>query len=270
MVTHPTREEFDTILERFLGQRLVGRPKQAPFFQTEVQNYKLGSRLQGLDGLVWHYCRNGPNALDADSVPERGMVSLIDKELYSPGDGASVGNGLEVQAVAGSYQVTILDANPLHIADYWANGKAEFWGTYPALAQHRVIKSSTPSDGTRVVLTLYYPLTVTLAAASGLEITRSQYALVESSTTATTPTLKSVVCVPLQLIPANYYFWGQTWGLCSIARTGDIGLVASQRMVSFHSNGTIHDYVDGEQPAGYIALDTVGGQETVIMLQLDP
>ncbi|GAI45191.1 unnamed protein product, partial [marine sediment metagenome] len=59
MVSHPTREEFDTILERFLGQRLVGRPKQAPFFQSEVQNYKIGSRLQGLGGLVWHYCQCG-------------------------------------------------------------------------------------------------------------------------------------------------------------------------------------------------------------------
>jgi len=264
MTMHPTHVEFDTILEDVLGQRLPGRPKQDPFVQSAVKNYKIGSRLRTPDGLTWHYCQNGPNNIVAPYW-DRGMCSLVDKQTFD------TPTGLVSAAPAGSYQVIIPDTDTDHGVDYWANGKAEFWGTYPACAQHRVIKSSTPSDGVSVTLTLYYPLTVTLAADTGVEIVRSVYAAVDQPTLAADPTMKSIVCVPHMLLTAEYYFWGLTWGLCTIAVTGDLGLVGGQRQIMFNpADGTIMVYADGAQPAGYLALDTAGGAETVIMLQLDP
>jgi len=265
-----TREDWENIGISVLGDRYRGMPSQAPYTESISRNYKIGSRLKGPDGLTWHYCRAGAIGVQGTDW-DRGMCSVVDKELYSPGDPASLGNGLEVQAVVGSDRVTILDPNVLHVADWWANGRCELWGTWPQLQQHRRIKSSSPSDGTRVVLTLYYPLTATLAAATGLEIFRSPYAEVDDPGGVVAPNMKSIVCVPHMVVTPYYYFWGLTWGLCTVAVTGDLGLVGDQRQICWSSaNGEITLYGDGLQPAGYLALDTAGGAETAIMLQLDP
>lgn len=259
-----SRAELEQIGNEILGQRLPGRPKQDPFVQSVTQNYKIGSRLRTPGGLTWHYCQNGPNNIVAPYW-DRGMCSLVDKETFD------TPTGLVSTAPAGSYTVVIPDTNTDHGADYWANGKAEFWGTYPACAQHRKIKSSTPSDGSSVTLTLYHPLTVTLAADTGVEICRSVYASVDQPTLAASPLFKSIACVPHMLLTANYYFWGLTWGECTIAVTSDLGLVGGQRLITFNpADGTIRPYVAGEQIAGYLVPDTAGGAETIIMLQLDP
>lgn len=256
-----SREDWDALGINVVGDRYRGMPRQEPYTQSQYANYKVGSRLQGPGGLVWHYSRAGAVGV-VSPFWDRGCCSSVDPETLAV-----------VGAVAvGSTQVVVNDGNAAHLADYWANGKVELWATVaPATTQHRMIKSSTASDGTNVTLTLYQPLTNAFVNGDGLEICRSPYAVVDEAAGVAASTKMSIVCVPHMIVTANYYFWGLTWGMCTVAVTADLGLVASQRQISFnHNDGTIQTWVPGQQIAGFLIPDTTGGAETIIMLQLDP
>lgn len=275
MTVHPTHTEFDAMLEEVLGQRLPGRPKQEPFVQSEVQNYQLGSRLR-YGKATWHYCQAGPVG---HSHVGRGTGSLVVPTTIAAG----VATGIYRAEVAGSYEVVIRDAT--HGENYWANGKIEIWtslGSDPATEpQHRVIKSSTASNGTTVTLTLYYPLTSVVAVGTGGEICRSVYAQVDDMTAHAHLGFMTVVGIPLMVVTAEYFHWVQTWGICTINAGGEANMGETDRIreVFWHRDGTMIAasdafYVDGCQRAGYLIPDThpggVGESQTVVMLQMDP
>lgn len=263
-----SRAELEQIATQILGERLDGRPKQDPYVQSEIQNYKIGSRLRTPDGITRHYCKAG--AVGVPSSLERGAVSNVVPQTCGPGETYV---GVIGAHLAGAYQVVIGDTVEAHGVDYWANGKVEIWTTIP---QHRTIKSSTASNGTSVTLTLYYPLAYGITALTGLEICRSIYADVDGIGAADAQR-KSCACIPMMIVSANYYFWGQTWGICTVgARHEGMGLAADSRQVYF--NGINHafqteeeaGYVAGMQCVGYLLPDSSGGWQTAIMLQLDP
>lgn len=273
-MVHPTKIEFDAMLEEVLGQRLPGRPKQEPFVQSVTQNYQLGSRLR-FGQATWHYCQAGPVG---QTNLGRAVGSLVEPATID----AAVATGVVVAAAAGSREVVIRDTT--HGENYYANGKIELWtsfGSDPASpVQHRVIKSSTASNGTTVTLTLYYPLTSAVAIGTGGEICRSPYAQVDEMSGHADQNFVSFVGLPLMVITAEYFFWAQTWGICTVnAYLQDIGETARSREVYFHEDGTIRTeemavWVNGRQHAGYLIPNTAPGGdgegETVIMLQLDP
>jgi len=272
---HPTHVEFDAILEEILGQRLPGRPKQEPFVQSAVQNYQLGSRLR-YGKATWHYCQAGPVGQD---VLGRGMGSLVVPTTITAG----VATGIYSAAAVGSYEVVIRDA--IHGANYWANGKIEIWtslGSDPATpVQHRVIKSSTASNGTTVTLTLYYPLTSVVAVGTGGEICRSVYAQVDSMTAHAHQGFLTVAGIPLMVVTLEYFFWAQTWGICTVNAGSEANMGETDRVreVYWHRDGTMiaandAQYAEGCQRAGYLIPNThpggVGESQTVVMLQMDP
>jgi hypothetical protein len=264
---HYTRAEWSQIAEQILGERLPGRPAQRPFAESAIQNYKVGARLQLPDGIHWHYCQCGDGGV-AIPMWDRGMASLVVPQAL-----AVVG-----ATPAGSLTVIINDANVAHGRDYWANGKVEIWATPgDGVFQHRTIKSSTPSNGVSVTLTLYERLTNALANGDGLEICRCVYAEVDQTNAVADPTQKSIACVPLMPVTPGYWFWGQTWGPCTLAATiGTMGNLAGSRQVYFnHHDGTVlteeeAGFVAGAQPAGYLLPDSAAGAQTIIFLQLDP
>lgn len=263
---HMTRSEMDQVYNSILGERLPNVAAQLPYTESVTPHYKIGSRLWTPYG-IWHYCKCGANAV-VNPYWDRGMVSVVVPETR-----AVIG-----ATAVGAVTVVIDDADATHGADYWANGKAEFWASVaPATFQHRKIKSSTASNGTSVTLTLYRPLTNALANGDGLEICRSQYAEVDETVAVASSTKMSIACVPHMLVTAQYYFWGLTWGMCTLAATiGTMGNTASSRQVYFnHNDGTIlteeeAGFVAGAQPAGYLLPDSNGGAQTIFMLQLDP
>ena len=275
---HPTHVEFDTILEHMLGQRLPGRPKQEPYVQSVTQNYKLGSRLQGEDGLIRHYCRCGANGVAA-AYRDRGMASLVTPS------GAFTVVGAHV---AGSRTLVISDAGIAadRPAGYYANGKVEIWVDIPSLYHmHRMIKDSTVGNGTSITLTLYHPLIFDVPNGTGMEICRSIYAEVDQTDAIATPARKSIACVPVLITPitALYYFWGQTWGMCTLAvgaPGGVMGNVDNDRDVYFQTNeGSMLTTLNApgialgtssEQRAGFLLPNSAGGGQSIIMLQLDP
>jgi len=273
---HPTHVEFDTILNHFLGERIAGRPKQEPYIESLLQNYKIGSRLQTEDGLVWHYGQAGATGITA-AYRRRGAASTI--------DGRSVTNFKTLgNTPIGSYTIVLTTAN-LYAVDYWAGGLASIFPTGVAgdysNDNPRMIKSSTAGDGTSITLTLYQPLTYAaiIPTVQDVYCCRSPYASVDEAVSVPTGDC-SIVGFSWMPVTAYYYFWAQTWGLCQPVGTGgDMGIAAGSREIVFnYGDGTIRSAVAGgaygtHQRAGYLVPRTIlagGGDEAFIMLQLDP
>lgn len=265
-MVHPTRIEFDDLLEDILGQRLPGRPKQKPFTQSEVQNYQIGSRLR-FGQATWHYCQAGPVG---QSNLSRGMGSLVTPETL-----AVVGS-----PVVGSYEVVINDATATHLANYWANGKIEIWWPSGVEPQHRIIKSSTASVGGVVTLTLYHPLTTTVPTGTGVEVCQSLYAQADAMSGHADAGLVTIVGAQSMLVTAEYFFWTQTWGIATVeVYLQDVGELAGSRTVYWYVDGTLQTeemapFVAGRQKAGVLIPDTAPGGantgQTVVFLQMDP
>jgi len=225
--------------------------------------------------LTWHYCQCGANGIVA-AYRDRGAASLVTPS----GAFAVVGAHL-----AGSRTLVINDAGLAadRPAGYYANGKVEIWNAIAAEHMHRIIKDSTVGNGVSITLTFYYPLTYAVPNATGLEICRSIYAEVDQTDAIAAPLRKSVACIPMMgPVTPLYYFWGQTWGMVTIAAGahGSLGEVDNDRDVYFQtSDGTIQTTqrfagiaggTSSEQRAGFLLPNSAGGSQTIIMLQLDP
>ena len=270
-----SRDDIELIGNHFLGDLLAGRSRQQPYTESLTQNYKIGSRLQGLDGLVWHYCQCGANGIVA-AYRDRGMASLV----VPSGAFTTIG----AQGI-GSRTLVINDTGSAanRPAGYYANGKIEIWNAVAAEHMHRIIADSTVGNGTSITLTLYYPLAYAVPALTGGEICRSIYAEVDQTSAIADPERKSVACVPMMgPITASYFFWGQTWGMCTIAAGahGSLGEVDNDRDVYFQpTDSTIQTTqrfagiaggTSSPQRAGFLLPNSAGGSQTIIMLQLDP
>lgn len=272
---HISRAELEQVYNSILGERLPGAGLQEPYTESITQRYKIGSRLQTPDSLVWHYCRCGANGVAA-AYRDRGMASLV----IPSGAFTSIG-----AQVAGSRTLVINDTGAAadRPAGYYANGKIEIWNAVAAEHMHRIIKDSSIGNGTSITLTLYFPLTYAVPAATGGEICRSIYAEVDQTDASADPLRRSVACVPVMgPITALYYFWGQTWGMCTVAAGahGSLGEVDNDRDVYFQASDStiqttrrfagIGGSTSSPQRAGYLLPNSSGGSQTIIMLQLDP
>ena len=271
---HVTRSELDQVYDQILGQKLGGQT-QEPYTESITQLYKIGSRLRTPDGLTWHYCRCGANGIAA-AYRDRGAASLV----IPSGAFTTIG----AQA-AGSRTLVINDtavaAN--RPQGYYANGKVEIWNAVAAEHMHRIISDSSVGNGTSITLTLYYPLAYNVPAGTGMEICRSIYAEVDQKDAVAAALRTSVACVPaMGPVTANYYFWGLTWGMMTLAAGahGSLGEVDNDRDVYFQTaDGAIQTTqrfagiggsTSSEQRAGFLLPNSSGGSQTIIMLQLDP
>lgn len=259
-MVHPTKLEFNTIIEHFIGQRLPGRPRQYPYTESSAQNYKVGSRMQLPDGTVWHYSQ--VTIEHGEEHKHRGLVSDVTSETLAVSGTHAIGVSV----------ITITDTNEDHGANYWRGGKVELWS---AISQHRIIVGSTASNGTTCTITLNRPLTSAAADAIGLEICRSPYASIIPSF----PNHHmSCYGIPMMGVTVDHFIWLQTWGLCTVASAEaehPLGAAVDSRELYFYFNGAFlvaeaNAYTAGMQCVGFVLPDTVGGEETLAFLRLDP
>jgi hypothetical protein len=265
-----TRNEFNAVIARTVGDRLPGRPEQDPYIQSLTQNYKIGARKQTEDGLVWHYGRAHATYGVTATYRRRGVASVVHAINY-----LTVGT-----QVIGSKTIVIDDA--VHGLNYWENGEASIQG---ATASHnpRMIKSSTATNGTSVTLTLYYPIDVNVAAGVGVYCCPSMYAEICEAVNSALPGLgtgeHSIAGFTWIPVTAAYYVWVQTWGLAqSVECYSAQGIVAGDREIYFNwADGTTMSGKEtlfaATQRAGFLVPGTIlapGGDEAYLMLQLDP
>lgn len=279
---NPT-EKLDGIITDFMlmgGHMLNGGKQQLIHETSTIQNYDIGTRLV-MDDRTFRYCKAGGNLKSGygarcQDYPREGNMAAV--ALY-----------------AGGFEVTIpmndngVDYAAEQLADYWKDGyiwimTADARGFGPMYR----IKSNLAATGTiptrYCTATLYEALAYDVAASAWITAHPNMYNNIKSAAYQKS----SVVCVPLVYVASGYYFWGQTWGPCTMQQTHAAGgLENDDRMFFFHENNN-GEIVTGSQVAdiklsqfaGFLLTHTTAwvnvgdgaeaGGDCFLMLQLSP
>ena len=283
---NPITGEDGIVVDRIQssGHMLAGGFPQGIYEQSATQNYDIGTRLI-VDDRVFRYCKAGSDL-------KSGFGARCQ-------DYPREGNMAAVAILAGTYEVTIpmndngADYVAEQLADYWKDGyiwimTADASGFGPMYR----IKSNLAASGTiptqYCTATLYEPLAYDVAASAWITAHPNIYNNVQNANLRKS----SVVCVPPIWVDSGYYFWGQTWGPCTVQQTGAAGgLENDDRNFFFTPNnngeiltGTQCDWSGAanvkHQLAGYLLTHTTAwtnvgdgaeaGGDCFLMLQLTP
>ena len=261
----PTRKKDGMIVDQILsgGHMLINRKVQNIHEESLVQNYDLGTRLV-VDDRVFRYSKAGT-----------ALVAMMGGHC---GNLPTEVNSHAVASVAGSNEVTILDANA-RVVDYYAGGYIWTMNLTSGVFEMYRIKSSAVSAGTSILLTLEEALAVELPATTWLTAWPNIY----GNILGTASGFMSQVVVALRPVQNGYYFWGQTWGPCfGTVVSSTPGRLSTDREIFFNIDGALHASVDVApestnpipQRAGFLITNTspggAGYGDQLYMLQISP
>jgi hypothetical protein len=241
-------------------------PLQTVYETSATQLYDLGTLLEYADGRKFRYAKN--SSAGALSVGYMTQTKVIETKWD---DVAQTG----YTQVAGATDISVLittastsTANSfrggiLHIQDTASN-------VTPFAESYKIIASQLDATDTRLHLKLDRPLTAAMAATAEITVTENTYFdVVVHPTTAT----GIATGVPQVTVPASYYFWSQTGGLCCVvtdtSETIVIGGIVGQAASSAVA-GACGLWVTIKEPWGSVrALIGTGDEVALIKLMLD-
>lgn len=191
-----------------LGGSVV--PAQGIFEQSSTPKHPLGTRLQ-IGERVYYYCY-ATGALSPGKV----MASVAKKFTDALADTAHA-IGTRKVTITASAAIAAGELDEGYITIKSGTGAGEFY----KIKRTPVIASSAAG-----VIELYDGLNTAWATAdTKLDLTTSTFKVL----TAVTAAVSMPVCVPNVAISTLNYFWGQTWGPCSVLIDGVDGNVATER-----------------------------------------
>ncbi len=254
-----SRANINRIAVDVLGDILVGRPEQGIYEESAVQNYEIGARLkeEGPWSRTFHYCQ-------ASEAMAKTAIGA------GPGTGLIEGN-TTVAAVAGETQLTI--ANTVAALNEYAGGFVmPFRAGTTMEIMYRILSNTATAAGV-VVLTLKDALLYPCTLPTFTSIWANPYRNI------LTLWLHQAGLMPVSNVPPipvtiDYFYWGQTWGVCFGVPSPAFGSGAGERDLVFHSDGSLRlrlaDVAGSQQRAGYLLHETTIGNDQGYMLQLDP
>lgn len=213
------------------GGRLPGGSKQDIYEQSLTQNYHIGTR-RVQDERVFRYCKASTLGC------QRTYLGAQSTHIFKNDGTKDYWEGTVSGAQdAGSYTVVILDTNSNHIADFFAGGWFYVRSSSAAMQWYRIRKST--AGGTSVTLTLWDPLVYATANGVACMLVPSIYSSVERVHGGGSPTA-ATVCMPIIVVTASWYFWGQTWGPCGGTPSEAVpGTGSYERTLVFNYDGSI-------------------------------
>ena len=188
---------------------LKGIPNQGILDASATQKYPLGTRYAKNDGRVFRYAKAGSVALVAGNLIQSAALGGADTTVQHDLTPAA--------AAAGSYTVTVTLKTTAQAKDTFKNGwlAVTDGDAANAMGDLYLIKSHPAADGgAACVITLYEPLKRAITTNSRISLLANIYSGVIQAP-ATTPTGLAVGVAPTA-VPANNYFWLQTWGIANV------------------------------------------------------
>jgi len=187
-------------------RNLKGDPTQGILDISETQQYPLGCRFAKNDGRVFRYMKAGGTALVAgdliQSAPLGGATTTGQTGLTP------------AVAAAGTKVVTAAIDTTEQPKDTYADGWMAVTDGDAANAMGDLyLVKSHPLSATNIILTLYEPLKRAITTSSKISLLKHIYKDVIQA-----PTTPSGVAVGVAstVVTADYFFWGQTWGMANI------------------------------------------------------
>lgn len=195
-----------------------------------------------------------------------------DSHKYKADDSEDCIEGVTITArAAGDQLLDVLDATAAHIEDFFEDGWAVL--TVGSTIQMCRIASNTAA-GTSVTLTLHEKLAIAVALGSQIQVFPSAYSAVER-VLGGGDTKGVTVCVPINIVPASNYFWGQVAGQCYGIPSATFPRGSYEHRLIFSYDGSVTLMTDGanliHQQAGYRFVNYVDdptGALIFYMLQL--
>jgi len=187
---------------------LKGIPNQGILDASATQKYPLGTRYAKNDGRVFRYAKAGSVALVAGNLIQSAALGGADTTVQHDLTPAA--------AAAGSYTVTVTLDTTAQAKDTFKNGwlAVTDGDAANAMGDLYLIKSHpAASGGAACVITLYEPLKRAITTNSRISLLANIYDKVIQA--PATPTGLAVGVAPTA-VPANYYFWLQTWGIANV------------------------------------------------------
>lgn len=289
-MVHPTRAQFDQIIEDQIGARLPGRPDQTPYEQSAAQNFRIGARKKEYDRIYrYGYTVAGLPAISAtsaqglvvdsnyhpwhtDHVAEDGFMGLL----------VDAGVARTVPIPIGQPYLDIVDV-AIRPINYYQGGQIVVYDETPHWHNHQIIASEL-GTGTYVRLWLDHPIAVAaipLYKADGTTridacAYRSPYSeLAEAGSVE--EGYESFVGIPMcGVVPALRYIWIMTAGPLWLSpglgvQPGGVAGQWRRTVYAYPGNGGItDDPTAGFQEVGYcLGTSLAGSGDAKIMLQLD-
>ena len=223
----------------------IVQPKYDIYNPTSTQKYRLGTRYHKPDGRTFHYAKAGTTALICGDLIQTAVDCFTTNEQQDVNIATASAVGDDwIYATVGTDAVT-----EDQLQDGWivvSDGTAAQGG-----GQLYQIKSHPASAAGSIKFNLYDKLNV-LVSATGTSagLIQNPYKGVVQQP-ITTPTGFTVGVAPVA-VTASYYFWLQTWGMCSCLNTG--GLVVGVQVVT------------GTAVAGSCGTEVAGGSSVATPL----
>lgn len=231
----------------------ITKPPQGVYSASANQVVELGYKIQ-MGDRVYRYSYAGGTAL---------TVGVLVKSAQLP---AEV-NKAVTAASAGVYEVTVTTAAAQL---YLQGGYMVTNGSTPAhgAGQCYRIRSSkaNATTATSTDLVLYDPLETAITATTKVELYGSPYYDLDIAAAIT----DHCSGIPPIAVPANYYFWLQTWGPCS-ALCGNSSIAVGDMLIPLVTTGAV-DVATAftSNIVGYALADGTDTEFNAIYLRINP
>jgi len=229
----------------------------SPFYDyTENPTQSLGAKVVTENGRIFRYVKAGATA-------------LVTGDLYAaPSTVANHTNLTPTAAnVIGSTSVTVTLGATAATANQYAGGLLVIATGTGAGYAYEIDSHPAAALSTTLTLTLKDPIRVaTTTATSKIDLIANPFnGVIIAATTATA----HPVGVAVSVIPANYYGWVQSGGLCPILDDGNIA-VGQACVQSNGTTGAVEDVNSTTQPlVGNAAVASSSGEYGCIWLIID-
>ncbi len=195
----------ETVVTMFGDSQIL---KQHIYEASATPKHRLGTKLVMGDGRVFYYAKAGDTALDDGKLCQSAAPNANHKNI-TVAAAAAVGD-TKVKVTLGASALT---------ANYYADGYLHCNDETPEGTIYKIKSHPAASASSSVWITLYDPIWKAFTTTSDVTLTKHPYdSLIVAPTSLTAP----VVGVPIIDVPANHYFWLQTFGPCSVLTEGTI------------------------------------------------
>lgn len=228
---------------------------QQGFFEaSEEQKHRVGICVELTDGRCFHYTKAGAVALSA------GYLNMAALAIAGHED-------CDVAAVVAAQdkKVTLTPATAAVTKNQYAEGWVNTRSATGLGQMRKIFKHPAAGIAANVVVTTYDPFTIALDATTQADLIKNPYdEVIESAVEENIPS-----GVPLIDVPADYYFWNQTFGPASVLSDGAIA--AGTDVVAGTAAGSVAAQAAFLFPVvGTAMLLTGAGAHGAIFLRLSP
>ena len=243
------------------AQMGVLQQAQSIYETSSTAKHEIGQRMKLGDGRVFYYAKMGSTATSRPGVL---LSASVDRAEDTTGT---------VAESIGDKEVALTAVGTITASQFAGGYLVANAGTGSA-QMYRIRDNLAAASGASVTVYLYDELQVALSAASCC-IHESPFYAVDRDITAAQNTF--TLGAALVAVPADYYFWLQTWGPIGLVSGDALGDADTERECFVHASGisvlSTAAGAAGAQPIGYRMLynaDAVSGEWSPVFLTIWP